>query len=90
MNPDLVRKAMEYAVSLCDEYNDRIVITITGSGGLGDSTEIRPYCNEYFCFDPILNAITITRTEGKLLLIRIVLRQFIVTNKKYRRLYHVD
>ena len=65
MNTDLVRKAMEYAVSLCDEYNDRIVITITGSGGLGDSTEIRPYCNEYFCFDPILNAITITRNEGK-------------------------
>ena len=26
MNTDLVRKAMEYAVSLCDEYNDRIVI----------------------------------------------------------------
>ena len=42
MNTDLVRKAMEYAVLLCDEYNDRIVITITGSGGLGDSTELRP------------------------------------------------
>ena len=65
MNPLLVRQAIEYAVLLCDKYNDRIVITINGCGGLGNSTEIRPYCNEYFCFDPILNAITITRNDGK-------------------------
>ena len=65
MNTDLVRKAMEYAVSLCDEYNDRIVITINGCGGLGNSTEIRPYCEEDFRFVPDLNAIIVTRTEGK-------------------------
>lgn len=65
MNQELVRKAIEYAVSLCDMYNNRIVITINGSGGMGNSTEIRPYCNEGFSFDPRLNAIIVTRTEGK-------------------------
>lgn len=65
MNPLLVRKAIECAVSLCDKYNDRIVITINGSGGWGNSTEIRPYCNEAFCFNPDLNAIIVTRSGGQ-------------------------
>ena len=65
MNPDLVRKAIEFAVSLGNKYNDRIVITITGSGGLGDSTEIRPYCEEGFRFVPALNAIIVARSEGQ-------------------------
>lgn len=65
MNPLLVRKAIECAVMLCDKYNDRIVITINGSGGFGNSTEIRPYCNEGFRFVPELNAIIVTRTEGQ-------------------------
>lgn len=65
MNPLLVRQAIEYAVSLCDKYNDRIVITINGSGGLGNSTEIRPYCREGFRFVPDLNAIIVTRSEGQ-------------------------
>ena len=50
MNPLLVRQAIEYAVLLCDKYNNRIVITINGSGGIGNSTEIRPYCEEDFRF----------------------------------------
>ena len=65
MNPLLVRQAIEYAVLLCDKYNNRIVITINGSGGMGNSTEIRPYCEEGFRFVPDLNAIIVTRTEGK-------------------------
>ena len=65
MNPMLVRQAIGYAVDLCDKYNDRIVITINGTGGMGNSTEIRPYCNEGFCFDPDLNAIIIKKKDGR-------------------------
>lgn len=65
MNPKLVRQAIEYAVKLCAKFNDRIVITINGTGGMGNSTEIRPYCNEGFSYDPDLEAIIVKKKEGR-------------------------
>lgn len=64
MNPKLVRQAIEYAVKLCAKFNDRIVITINGTCGMGNSTEIRPYCNEGFSYDPDLEAIIVKKKEG--------------------------
>jgi len=59
MNQLLVRQAINHAVKMCDKYDNRVVITINGTGGLGDSTEIRPYKGVDFCFDPDLDAIII-------------------------------
>lgn len=85
MNPKLVRQAKEYAVKLCAKFNDRIVITINGTGGMGNSTEIRPYCNEGFSYDPDLEAIIVKKKKEELSLTRIVLKRFIVINKKFSR-----
>lgn len=65
MNPKLVRQAIEYVVKLCAKFNNRIVITINGTGCMGNLTEIRPYCNEGFSYDPDLEAIIVKKKEGR-------------------------
>ena len=63
MNPLLVRQAINHAIDMCDKYNNRVVVTINGTGGLGNSIEIRPYMGVGFCFDPDLDAIIIKKKD---------------------------
>lgn len=65
MNPNLVRAAIRYAIELCDENGNRVVVTINGTGGMADSIDIRPYMGVGFCFDPDLGAIIIKKKEGR-------------------------
>ena len=62
MNPKLVKQAVAFAAEFSEQNSERIVVLVNEQN---ETTEVRPYLGDNFCYEQFLNALIINFSDGK-------------------------